>query len=457
MELLADPTVWVGFLTLVVLELVLGIDNLVFIAILVGKLPPEHRDKARVVGLSLALGMRLALLAVLSWIMGLTRPLFTILDKGFSGRDLILLGGGLFLLYKATTELHDHLEGGSGETSANPAYSSFGMAIVQIIALDLVFSLDSVITAVGMVNDLPVMMAAVIVAVILMLVASKPLTTFVNSHPTVVVLALGFLLVIGFSLVADGLGFHIPKGYLYAAIGFSILIETLNQWGKRSRDRAVARIPARQRTTDAVLRLLGGDPGAARALPPVTPGDRLARRGEETGLYPAEQDMIRGVLRLAERRVTGLMVPRERIVWIDAAKGREHARQVLAATQHTRMLVAEGELDNLKGVVQSRDLLAALLEAGGGVLDRALRQPLRVPESTTALEALELVRGHPVPLAVVCDADNRVAGLFTANDLLAAIAGDLADTRTAARVAADGPIAVHDPPPGGRDGNPTGN
>ena len=442
MELLADPTVWVGFLTLVVLELVLGIDNLVFIAILVGKLPPEHRDRARVIGLSLALCMRLALLALLSWIMGLTRPLFTILDKGFSGRDLILLVGGLFLLYKATTELHEHLEGGSAEASANPAYSSFGMAIVQIIALDLVFSLDSVITAVGMVNDLPVMMAAVIVAVILMLVASKPLTTFVNSHPTVVVLALGFLLVIGFSLVADGLGFHIPKGYLYAAIGFSILIETLNQWGKRNQIRAVARIPARQRTTDAVMRLLGGGPDAdagIREPPAVTPGDRLASRAEGSGLYPAEQDMIRGVLRLAERSVTSLMVPRERIVWIDAAKGREHARQVLAATGHTRMLVAEGELDNLKGVVQSRDLLAALLEDGGGVLDRALRQPLRVPVSTTALEALEMVRGHPIPLAVVCDPDNRVAGLFTANDLLAAIAGDLADTRTAARMTASAP------------------
>lgn len=433
MELLADPTVWVGFLTLVVLELVLGIDNLVFIAILVGKLPPEHRDKARVIGLSLALGMRLALLAILSWIMGLTQPLFTIFDKGFSGRDLILLGGGLFLLYKATTELHEHLEGSSGEANANPAYSSFGMAIVQIIALDLVFSLDSVITAVGMVNDLPVMMAAVIVAVILMLVASKPLTTFVNSHPTVVVLALGFLLVIGFSLVADGLGFHIPKGYLYAAIGFSILIEALNQWGKRNQDRAVARTPARQRTTDAVMRLLGAGSAAEEPAPAVTPGDRLALQAEGSGLYPAEQDMIRGVLRLAERPVTELMTPRERIVWIDAAKGREHAREVLASTQHTRMLVAEGELDNLKGVVQSRDLLAALLEDGGGVLDRALRQPLRVPDTTTALQALEMVREHPIPLAAVCDADNRVAGLFTANDLLAAIAGDLVDTRTAQR------------------------
>lgn len=432
MELLADPTVWVGFLTLVVLELVLGIDNLVFIAILVGKLPPEHRDKARVIGLSLALGMRLALLAVLSWIMGLTRPLFTILDKGFSGRDLILLGGGLFLLYKATTELHEQLEGGHHEASANPAYSSFGMAIAQIITLDLVFSLDSVITAVGMVNDLPVMMAAVIVAVIVMLVASKPLTTFVNSHPTVVLLALGFLLMIGFSLVADGLGFHIPKGYLYAAIGFSILIEALNQWRKRNETKAVARIPTRQRTTDTVMRLLGGDTGDA-SMPAVTSGDRLAEQAPSTGLYPAEQDMIRGVLRLAERPVTDLMVPRERIVWIDSAKGREHAREVLGSTHHTRMLVAEGELDNLKGVVQSRDLLAALIEDGGGVLDRAMRQPLRMPLSTTALQALEMVRGHPIPLAVVCDDDNRVAGLFTANDLLAAIAGDLADTRTAAR------------------------
>ncbi|MCE7032206.1 CBS domain-containing protein [Lysobacter sp. GX 14042] len=437
MELLADPAIWAGFLTLVVLELVLGIDNLVFIAILVGKLPPEHRDKARVLGLSLALGMRLALLAVLSWIMGLTRPLVTVFDRGFSGRDLILLGGGLFLLYKATTELHAHLEGGENGSGANPAYAGFGMAVVQIVALDLVFSLDSVITAVGMVNDLPVMMAAVIVAVMLMLVASKPLTTFVNSHPTVVVLALGFLLVIGFSLVADGLGFHIPKGYLYAAIGFSILIETLNQWARRKQAKAVGGIPARQRTTDAVMRLLGGEDAGNAPGPAVTPGDRLAGQAPATGLYPAEQDMIRGVLRLAERPVTSLMVPRDRVVWIDAAAGRDHAREVLASTSHTRMLVSEGALDNLRGVVQSRDLLAALLEDGGSVLDRAMRQPLRVPEATTALQALELVRGHPIPLAVVCDADDRVAGLFTANDLLAAIAGDLADTRTAATATPD--------------------
>lgn len=443
MELLADPAVWAGFLTLVVLELVLGIDNLVFIAILVGKLPPEHRDKARVIGLSLALVMRLALLAVLSWIMGLTRPLVTVFDKGFSGRDLILLAGGLFLLYKATTELHDHLEGEDQGTGANPAYSGFGMAIVQIVALDLVFSLDSVITAVGMVNDLPVMMAAVIVAVMLMLVASKPLTTFVNSHPTVVVLALGFLLVIGFSLVADGLGFHIPKGYLYAAIGFSILIETLNQWGKRNQAKAVGRVPARQRTTDAVMRLLGGDDADNAPARAVTPGDRLAGQAPGTGLYPAEQDMIRGVLRLAERPVTSLMVPRDRVVWIDAAAGRDHAREVLASTSHTRMLVSEGALDNLKGVVQSRDLLAALIEDGGSVLDRAMRQPLRVPEATTALQALELVRGHPIPLAVVCDADDRIAGLFTANDLLAAIAGDLADTRTGAAAASDASPSVN--------------
>ncbi|MEG0044252.1 MAG: TerC family protein, partial [Massilia sp.] len=214
MEWLFDPTIWAGLLTLVVLEIVLGIDNLIFIAILADKLPPHQRDKARLIGLSLAMLMRLGLLTIVSWLVTLTTPLFALGSMAFSGRDLILLLGGVFLLFKATVELHERMEGVTHVQTKSRVYAGFGAVVAQIVVLDAVFSLDAVITAVGMVDNLYVMMAAVIISIGVMILASKPLTRFVNAHPTVVVLCLSFLLMIGLSLVAEGLGFHIPKGYL---------------------------------------------------------------------------------------------------------------------------------------------------------------------------------------------------------------------------------------------------
>jgi predicted tellurium resistance membrane protein TerC len=229
-EFLANPETWVvALLTLTVLEIVLGIDNIVFISILVGKLPREQQDRARIIGLGLAMFMRIALLFTISWIIGLTAPWFTIAGMEFSGRDLILIGGGLFLLGKATFEIHERLEGDDhapGTVAAGT--SSFASVIAQILALDLVFSLDSVITAVGMAEDLWVMVTAVVIAVGVMLISSGYIADFVNRHPTVKMLALSFLLLIGMSLVAEGLDFHIPKGYIYFAMGFSVFVEILN-------------------------------------------------------------------------------------------------------------------------------------------------------------------------------------------------------------------------------------
>jgi Membrane protein TerC, possibly involved in tellurium resistance len=206
MEFLLDPGIWVGLITLIILEIVLGIDNLVFIAILAEKLPPEQRDKARVIGLSLALLMRLGLLFAISWLVTLTQPLIQLFNWTFSGRDLILLFGGLFLLYKAVTELHEKIEGKPEiQVTTKVAYAGFTAVVAQIVILDAVFSLDSVITAVGMVDNIYVMMAAMIIAMAVMLLASKPLTNFVNRHPTVVILCLSFLLLIGISLMAEGL------------------------------------------------------------------------------------------------------------------------------------------------------------------------------------------------------------------------------------------------------------
>jgi len=227
MEWLTNPENWLALVTLTVLEIVLGIDNVIFISILVGKLPDRQQPRARRLGLFLAMFLRVGLLASLAWMAKLTSPLFTVLRQEISGRDLILIIGGLFLLFKATREIHERLEGEEGEANAR-VVARFSAVIVQILLLDIVFSLDSVITAVGMANHLAVMITAVVLAVAVMMWAAAPISDFVARHPTIKMLALSFLLLIGVSLIAEGLGVHIPKGYIYFAMAFSVLVEMLN-------------------------------------------------------------------------------------------------------------------------------------------------------------------------------------------------------------------------------------
>jgi len=227
MELLTDPQVWLAFFTLAALEIVLGIDNIVFISILVGRLPAAQQARARVIGLGLAMIMRILLLLSIAWIMGLTKPLFTILGNGFSGRDLILILGGAFLLAKSTSEIHTSLEGEEHERNVS-GRARFLSVLVQIALIDIVFSFDSVITAVGLAEQVEVMIAAIVVAVLVMMVAAGPIGAFVDRHPTVKMLALSFLILIGVALIADGFEFHIPKGYIYFAMAFSLGVEMLN-------------------------------------------------------------------------------------------------------------------------------------------------------------------------------------------------------------------------------------
>ena len=227
MEWIADPQIWIAFLTLAVLELVLGIDNVIFISILSGKLPEKDQKRARLIGLSLALIMRVILLFSLTWVMGLVEPLFTVLGQTVSGRDLILLVGGLFLIFKSTHEIHGSLEGSEGESSRK-TYAGFTGVIIQIMLLDIVFSLDSVITAIGMVSNVWIMISAVVVSIIAMMLFAGSIGAFVQRHPTVKMLALAFLLLIGVTLIAEGMHQHISKGYIYFAMAFSVFVEVLN-------------------------------------------------------------------------------------------------------------------------------------------------------------------------------------------------------------------------------------
>jgi predicted tellurium resistance membrane protein TerC len=227
LELLSDPQIWVAFATLTALELVLGIDNIIFISILVDKLPLEKRELARRLGLFMAMFMRIGLLLVLSWIVGMTAPLFTILQLEISGRDLVLILGGLFLLWKSVGEIHESLEGAEGKTSS-AVKATFAAVLIQIMLIDLVFSLDSIITAVGMVDQIEVMVAAVIASVALMMFFAGPIGRFVSAHPTIKMLALSFLVVVAVVLIAEGFGHHVPKGYVYSAMAFSLLVEMLN-------------------------------------------------------------------------------------------------------------------------------------------------------------------------------------------------------------------------------------
>lgn len=434
MEFLMDPSIWVGLLTLVVLEIVLGIDNLVFIAILADKLPPKQRDKARLIGLSLALIMRLGLLSVISWMVTLTKPLFSVMDYTFSGRDLIMLIGGIFLLFKATTELHERLENRQHDDGHGKGYASFWVVVLQIVVLDAVFSLDAVITAVGMVNHLPVMMAAVVIAMAVMLLASKPLTRFVNQHPTVVVLCLSFLLMIGLSLVAEGFGFHIPKGYLYAAIGFSIIIELFNQIARRNFIKQQSNQPLRARTADAILRLMGGrrqvnvqSDSESRNPVPVPEG----------AFVEEERYMINGVLSLASRSLRGIMTPRGEISWVDANLSVDEIRQQLLSSPHSLFPVCRGELDEIIGVVRAKEMLVAL-EEGVNVEAIAASSPaIVVPETLDPINLLGVLRRARGSFVIVTNEFGVVQGLVTPLDVLEAIAGEFPDADETPEIVSD--------------------
>ncbi|TDQ59871.1 putative tellurium resistance membrane protein TerC [Mesocricetibacter intestinalis] len=425
LELLTDSSAWLGLATLIVLEIILGIDNIVFIAILANKLPPQQRNNARRLGLGFALLLRLLLLSIMSWLITLTEPVISYHGFSLSLRDIILITGGVFLLFKATMELHEKLEGKPESAQASNLHASFTAVVVQIVILDAVFSFDAVITAVGMVKHLEIMMAAVIVAMVMMLFAAKALAEFVAKHPTVVILCLSFLLMIGFSLIAEGLGLHIPKGYLYAAIGFSILIEGFNQFANLNRTKYENQIPLRDRTADAILKLMGGKEHSKQET-------EDAQQLSPEPFAQEERYMISGVLALGERDVQTIMTPRNEITWVDINDSKEDIRRHLLDTPHNLFPVCRGGIDKVLGVVRAKDILA-VLDRDPEDIPAALKpllvkhQPIFVPETIDNLKLLSMLKDAKGNLAMVIDEYGQVAGLVTPLDLLEAIAGEFPD------------------------------
>lgn len=421
-EFLTDISMWIGLITLITLEIVLGVDNLVFIAILSEKLPKKERERACIIGLALALIMRITLLSLISWITTFTKPLVNCFSFVFSGRDLILLFGGIFLLFKATTELHQQLEYKTYSNSARGP-TSFWVVVIQIVVFDAIFSLDAVITAVGTVDHVMIMIIAVIIAVILMLLASRLLTDFINSHQTVIVLCLSFLLIIGCSLVAEGIGFYIPKGYLYVAIGFSVLIELFNQIAHCNSIKNQSTKSMRERTAEAIMKLMGGNSMQWNSVEKKTSSVSLSN----THFVEEERHMITGVLSLASRTLRSIMTPRNKISWLDTQKPIQELYSILMKTPHNMFPVCNGELDQLIGIVRAKDLMEAIANGEQITTYAAENLPVVVPETLDVLNLLGELRRAKGSMVIVSNEFGIIQGLITPLDVLEAIAGEFPD------------------------------
>lgn len=413
---------WISLFTLIILEIVLGVDNLIFIAILSNKLPKHQQQKARVIGLSLALVMRIGLLSIMSVLMQLKDPVFTdpFIGHAFSIQNLVMLFGGFFLLWKATNELHERLEGADHQSNKTD-HPGFWIVVAQIIVLDAVFSLDAVITAQHMADHLIIMMIAVGISMVLMIVAANSLTAFVNKHPTIVILCLSFLLMIGLSLIAEGFGFHIPKNYLYAAIGFSVMIEVFNQVFRRNIQNLDAHIPMRDRVANRILTALS------------TTKDAVDTNNSNDDMVGAlsfgaeERFMVSGVLTLSERNVRSIMTPRNDMHWINIEDDPEKIKAFILDIPHNYFPVCRGHLDEIIGIARAKDLISDFADAGQINIEKSVKEAILVHKSTSVLKIMETFRYSHGKIVIVTDEFGSIQGLLTLLDVFEAIAGEFPD------------------------------
>ncbi|MDQ1237310.1 MAG: CBS domain-containing protein [Wigglesworthia glossinidia] len=420
MEFLTHPSSWAGLLTLIILEIVLGIDNLIFIAILSNKLPPQKRESARLIGLSIALIIRIGLLSLISWIVTLTQPLVTIMSITFSGCDLILIFGGLFLIFKSVTELHERLENKENKLQVNRGYTSFWIMVVQIVVLDAIFSLDAIMTAVGMVNNLYIMIIAVIFSVIIMLIAAPTLIKFMNKHKTVVVLCLSFLLIVGFSLISEGFNYHIPKGYLYTAIGFSILIEFFNHIARRNLIKNQSLKPMRERAAEAIVRLMGGYINDTMIDKNFSDTEKLVHISED------ERSMVTNILSLFTRSLYSIMTLRKEIIWINIQEPIKKIKKYIFNQSHKIFPVCNGSLDQFIGMIHTADLFFIENTNQLQYLSK-LNKLTTIKMQCNILQLIKKLNHSNDKVIFVLDESSKIRGLITPVDILKSISDEFSN------------------------------
>ncbi|WP_343128401.1 TerC family protein [Buchnera aphidicola (Kurisakia onigurumii)] len=430
MIVLLEPSVWAGLFALVVLEIILGLDNLLFITILVSKLHPIKRDKARILGLILAFFMRIGLLSIMSWITTLTYPIINNQYFSLSGRNLILLIGGLFLLFKATIELHDRLENSRKVVLKNKTYSKVWVIVLQIIFLDAIFSLDSIVTAIGIVNQLFMMIIAIFISMIIMFFSSKALTKFITLHKTVVVLCLSFLLIVGLSLVSESLGFCIPKGYLYGALIFSVFIEFFNQISRMNFIKHQSKIPIRQRAAKVISRIIKGNQQKYQLeIKKSNNPYLLPQKNNEFDFFKDEERfMLQGVLTLSGRSIRSIMTPRREISWINVEDTNNRIRKKLLSSPHSLFPVCKGELDEIIGIVRAKELLVSIDNKENLLVFAKKNIPIVIPETLDPINLLNVLRKSKGNFVIVNNEFGVVQGLITPLDVLEAIAGEFPDS-----------------------------
>ena len=433
---ISEPTAWIGLLTLTLMQVVLGLDNLLFIAILSAKLPPRQSRKARYLGLGASLVVRLILMFFAAYIIAMKEPLFTLFGQDFSYRDLVMLTGGLFLLYKSTEELHGKLEGNDSEEVSVTKAAGQSLLIVstQIMILDVLFSVDSIITAVAMTNHMMIMTIAVVVGMGLLTWASGIISRFVSRHPTLVILCLGFLLLIGFNLIMEGLHFEVPKGYLYSAMAFSILIEIFNQVSRKNllKLKKAGSMQSRELAANLVLRLLGSRNDEVQNF-----REAIYERTGSNVFNSQEKEMVSRVLQLSSLPVKAILTARNDLQMLKIDGATENViKQVLMHTKTNLVAYRQGQKDQPLGFLSRSEVLGLVVEnrCNAQELEKIVQQPLYLPETVNILKVLEAFRSSKKYIAFIFDEFGNFEGLVTLHDVMEEFAGDMPDRSESAEI-----------------------